>query len=98
MQSYKSVLRRGFWQIVTPTFLLLGSKDKRVDMNQGMKLYKHLKARGVPTRCNVYDDGHALQKPAHDADCFVNTVLWFKKYLAWTNAAEWTTHIQVDLL
>ncbi|OQR75296.1 acylamino-acid-releasing enzyme-like [Tropilaelaps mercedesae] len=68
--------------IVTPTLLLLGRKDKRVDMAQGTKLYKHLKARGVPTRCNAYNDGHALSKPAHDADCFVNTVLWFKKYLA----------------
>ena len=69
-------------QISAPTLVTLREPDRGIHMCHRLKLYNHLKSRGVATRCNVYDDSHALDKPAYDVDCFVNTVLWFKKHIS----------------
>lgn len=47
--------------VVTPTLLLLGAKDQRVPMSQGLAWYHALVAKGVATRLYVYpNDGHPL--------------------------------------
>lgn len=38
-------------QVVTPTLVCLGGKDKRVPPSQGWEYHHVLKAQGVPTRC-----------------------------------------------
>ncbi|GIY65666.1 acylamino-acid-releasing enzyme [Caerostris darwini] len=66
----------------SPTLLLLGTKDLRVPMSQGLKYYQLLKARGVPVRVCKYDDNHQLLKTPHDGDHFMQSVIWFNKYSA----------------
>ncbi|CAG2165444.1 unnamed protein product [Oppiella nova] len=46
--------------VKVPTLMVLGKRDRRVPSTQGLKYYRLLKARGVKTRCYVYDDGHCL--------------------------------------
>lgn len=64
-----------------PTLVMLGRNDLRVPMTQGMKFHKTLLAQGVNSQVYVYDDNHALSKVNAEADMFVNTVLWFKKFI-----------------
>lgn len=63
-------------QVKTATLMMLGKKDRRVPLSQGMKWYKSLKARGVATKCILYDDKHDLYKVDVDADAFVNIMIW----------------------
>ncbi|GBM99617.1 Acylamino-acid-releasing enzyme [Araneus ventricosus] len=63
-----------------PTLLLLGKKDLRVPMSQGIKYYQLLKARKVPVRVYQYDDNHQLLKTPHDGDHFMQAALWFYKH------------------
>lgn len=63
-------------QVKVATLMMLGKKDRRVPLSQGMKWYKGLKARGVATRCILYDDKHDLYKVDVDADAFVNIMIW----------------------
>ena len=63
-------------QVKVPTLVLLGSKDRRVPMTQGLKWHRILKARGVKTDCHVYPDKHDLFKVEIDADVFVHMMLW----------------------
>ncbi|XP_064488040.1 acylamino-acid-releasing enzyme-like isoform X1 [Ornithodoros turicata] len=64
-----------------PSMFLLGAKDERVSPSQGMKFYKSLLAQGVTAQLHMYDSNHSLADVSVEADCFVNTVLWFKKFL-----------------
>ncbi len=59
-----------------PTLMLLGKKDKRVPLSQGLKYYRILKARGIKTKCHIYDDKHDLAKVDVDGDAFINICLW----------------------
>ena len=68
-------------QIVAPCAFFLGTKDLRVDKGHGIKLYKVLKARGVDTMCNMYDDNHSLSTVKHESDTFIASVEWFEKYI-----------------
>ncbi|GFT14760.1 acylamino-acid-releasing enzyme [Nephila pilipes] len=68
--------------VQTPTLLLLGKKDLRVPMSQGLKYYQLLKARNVPVKVYVYDDNHQLLKTPHDGDSFMQAALWFNKHLS----------------
>jgi acylaminoacyl-peptidase len=63
-------------KVVTPTLMLLGKKDRRVPMSQGLKFHMSLKARGIATKCHIYDDKHDLQQVQVDGDVFVNSMLW----------------------
>lgn len=63
-------------RVKVPTLMMLGKKDRRVPMSQGMKWYKGLKAHGVATKCISYDDNHSLYKVDVDADAFVNIMIW----------------------
>ena len=67
--------------VKVPTLMMVGSKDRRVPMTQGIKWYNALKVRGIPTQCLVYEDKHDLQKIEVDSDAFVNYILWILKYL-----------------
>uniref|UniRef100_A0A1E1X5B5 Acylamino-acid-releasing enzyme n=1 Tax=Amblyomma aureolatum TaxID=187763 RepID=A0A1E1X5B5_9ACAR len=64
-----------------PTLFMLGDNDQRVPKTQGMKFYKSLLAQDVTAQMYVYDDNHALSKVNVEADMFVNTVLWFKRFI-----------------
>lgn len=68
------------FQIQAPCYFFLGAADQRVDKGQGLKLYKHLLARGVDAKCNMYDDNHSLSKIENGSDVLVTAVKWFDAY------------------
>ena len=68
--------------VKTPVLILLGSVDLRVPASQGKEYYKALISRNKSARLVIYkDDNHPLSKPQTTADCIVNAILWFEKYL-----------------
>lgn len=67
--------------VKTPTLLLLGSKDLRVPMQQGLLYHRLLLARGIESRCLVYEDDHALSKIDVDLDCFLNEMSFIAKHI-----------------
>lgn len=68
-------------KVKTPTLMLLGSKDRRVPMTQGLKWHRVLKARGVDSECYVYDDKHDLYKVDVDSDVFIHIMVFVSKYI-----------------
>lgn len=64
-----------------PTLMLLGDKDKRVNMYQGERWVDLLNARGVETLCKVYSDKHSLEKPDVAADSSITAALWILRHL-----------------
>jgi acylaminoacyl-peptidase len=69
-------------KVRAPTLLLLGAKDRRVPVSQGIEYYHLLKARGVPTKMLLFpEDDHALDKPSTEADQWVASANWLGKYL-----------------
>ncbi|CAM9493498.1 unnamed protein product, partial [Hapterophycus canaliculatus] len=70
-------------RVVAPTLVALGAKDRRVPQSQGLEWFHSLKSRGVETKLLVYpEDVHAIDKPASEADQWLNIVGWLKKHLA----------------
>lgn len=67
--------------VKVPTLLLLGKEDLRVQYSQGLLYYRILKARGIETRCLIYDDVHGLFKINVEFDCFLNMVKFIKKFI-----------------
>lgn len=68
--------------VVAPTLVALGAKDRRVPQSQGLEWYHSLKSKGVETKLLVYpEDVHAIDNPASEADQWLNIVGWLKKYL-----------------
>ena len=67
--------------VKVPTLLMLGKRDRRVPMTQGLKWHRFLKARGVETRAHIYDDKHDLQKVEVDSDAFINISIWILQHL-----------------
>ncbi|XP_073982088.1 acylamino-acid-releasing enzyme-like isoform X3 [Rhodnius prolixus] len=63
--------------VVSPILFLLGKKDLRVPMSQGLDYYHALKARNIKTRAIVYEDNHGLVKVPHLIDFAVNAANWF---------------------
>ncbi|TPP62417.1 Acylaminoacyl-peptidase (S09 family) [Fasciola gigantica] len=67
-----------------PLLLLLGAKDRRVPMSQGLTFYRKLKALCPKVPCEVMifpHDAHPLESPAASAASFIETVTWFIKHL-----------------
>ncbi|BFZ08835.1 hypothetical protein BsWGS_11875 [Bradybaena similaris] len=69
-------------QVKTPVLLLLGNEDLRVPNSQGLEYLHALKARKVPARLQMYpSNNHSLDDVEAEADCMVNTVLWYNSYM-----------------
>lgn len=68
-------------KVKTPTLFLLGAKDLRVPVSNGLQFARALKAKGVPVKVIVFpEDIHPINKPQSDFESFVNIGVWFKKY------------------
>jgi acylaminoacyl-peptidase len=64
--------------------LLIGESDLRVPPSCGHDFYHVLRANGSPVRMLSYPkDTHAISVPSSEADAWINTVEWIKRY-AWT--------------
>lgn len=68
--------------VVAPTLITIGARDRRVPQSQGLEWFHALKSRKVTTKLLVYpEDVHAIDKPASEADAWLNIVSWFHTHL-----------------
>ncbi|XP_049407108.1 acylamino-acid-releasing enzyme-like isoform X2 [Solanum stenotomum] len=68
-------------KVKTPTLMLLGVKDLRVPITDGLQYARALKEKGVEVKVMMFpDDIHELDRPRTDFESFLNIGLWFKKY------------------
>uniref|UniRef100_A0A0B7B020 Prolyl endopeptidase n=1 Tax=Arion vulgaris TaxID=1028688 RepID=A0A0B7B020_9EUPU len=69
-------------QVKTPLFIMLGLDDKRVPPSQGLEYVRAMKSRHIPVRLQSYPgNNHSIDEVEAEADCFVNTVLWFNTHI-----------------
>ena len=70
-------------QFRTPTLVVHGQLDYRLDVSQGFQLFTTLQRLGVPSKMLYFpDEGHWVLKPQ-------NSDLWYKTVNGWVN--EWIT-------
>ncbi|KAL1192700.1 Acylamino-acid-releasing enzyme [Cardamine amara subsp. amara] len=68
-------------KVKTPTLFLLGTKDLRVPMSNGLQYMRALKEKGVQIKVLVFpNDNHPLDRPQTNFESFLNIGYWFKKY------------------
>lgn len=68
-------------KVKTPTIFLLGAKDLRVPVSNGLQYARALKEKGVEVKVIVFpNDTHGIEKPQSDFESFLNIGVWFKKY------------------
>jgi dipeptidyl aminopeptidase/acylaminoacyl peptidase len=68
----------------TPTLVIHGQKDYRLDVSQGFDLFTTLQMEGVPSKMLYFpDEGHWVLKPQ-------NSQLWYKTVNDWVD--EWTKY------
>lgn len=66
----------------TPTLVIHGQKDYRLDVSEGLQLFTALQVRGVPSKFLYFpDEGHWVMKPQ-------NSELWYKTVNDWVD--QWT--------
>jgi dipeptidyl aminopeptidase/acylaminoacyl peptidase len=66
----------------TPTLVVHGQKDYRLDVSEGLQLFTTLQIEGVPSKMLYFpDEGHWVLKPQ-------NSQLWYKTVNAWVD--QWT--------
>ncbi|XP_031097604.1 acylamino-acid-releasing enzyme-like isoform X2 [Ipomoea triloba] len=68
-------------KVKAPTLVLLGSKDLRVPIPDGLQYARALKEKGVEVKVVMFpDDIHPIDKPQSEYESFLNIGVWFKKY------------------
>jgi dipeptidyl aminopeptidase/acylaminoacyl peptidase len=66
----------------TPTLVIHGQKDYRLDLSEGLQLFDALQIRGIPSKMLYFpDEGHWVQKPQ-------NSQLWYQTVNDWVD--RWT--------
>jgi len=66
----------------TPTLVVHGQRDYRLDVSEGMQLFTTLQMEGVPSKMLYFpDEGHWVLKPQ-------NSQLWYKTVNDWVD--QWT--------
>jgi len=66
----------------TPTLVIHGQRDYRLDVSEGMQLFTTLQMEGVPSKMLYFpDEGHWVMKPQ-------NSQLWYKTVNDWVD--QWT--------
>jgi dipeptidyl aminopeptidase/acylaminoacyl peptidase len=66
----------------TPTLVIHGQRDYRLDVSEGLQLFTTLQMEGVPSKMLYFpDEGHWVLKPQ-------NSQLWYKTVNDWV--AQWT--------
>lgn len=66
----------------TPTLVLHGERDYRVQVGHGLALYGMLKARGVPARLVYYpDENHWILKRENSLHWYGEVDAWLERYL-----------------
>lgn len=66
----------------TPVLVIVGEKDYRVPLTQGLELYGVLKAKGVEARLVYYDDeNHWILKRGNSIRWYEEVHQWLERYL-----------------
>lgn len=66
----------------TPTLVIHGQLDYRVNLSQGLQMFTSLKRLGVPARLVYYpDEGHWVTRPANFTNWYGEMLGWLGKYL-----------------
>jgi dipeptidyl aminopeptidase/acylaminoacyl peptidase len=66
----------------TPTLVIHGQRDYRLDVSEGLQLFTTLQMEGVPSKMLYFpDEGHWVLKPQ-------NSHLWYETVNAWVD--QWT--------
>jgi len=66
----------------TPTLVIHGQLDYRLDVSEGFQLFTTLQTMGVPSKMLYFpDEGHWVLKPQ-------NSLLWYKTVNDWVD--QWT--------
>ena len=66
----------------TPTLVIHGQRDYRLDVSEGLQLFTTLQMEGVPSKMLYFpDEGHWVLKPQ-------NSRLWYQTVNAWVD--QWT--------
>jgi dipeptidyl aminopeptidase/acylaminoacyl peptidase len=61
----------------TPTLVVHGQQDFRVDVSEGFQLFTALQRQGVPSKMLYFpDEGHWVMRPA-------NAAVWYNTVLDW---------------
>ena len=69
-------------QVKAPVLMLIGGKDRRVPPSQGLAYANELRRRDVSVKTNFYpEDGHALDRPQTELDCWVHAALFIAPLL-----------------
>ena len=66
-------------KIKAPIYFMVGSKDLRVPPQQGIGMYRTLKAAGKDVRMNIYEDCHPLAKVPVHTDAMINLAVFFSQ-------------------
>ncbi|HTC46205.1 MAG TPA: S9 family peptidase [Candidatus Aquilonibacter sp.] len=67
----------------TPTLVIHGQRDYRLDVSEGLQLFTTLQMEGVPSKMLYFpDEGHWVLKPQ-------NSQLWYRTVNDWVD--QWTT-------
>ncbi|GIL78158.1 hypothetical protein Vretimale_7528 [Volvox reticuliferus] len=74
--------------VTAPVFLMLGSRDRRVPLLDGLQYLAALRGRDAtavgpppPSRLIVFpEDGHGLDKPQTEFEQWINVMWWLKTY------------------
>jgi acylaminoacyl-peptidase len=71
--------------VTAPVLMLLGSKDRRVPLEDGRRYLEALRARGAgapETRLLVFpQDSHALDRPQTEVEQWVNVAWWLRRHV-----------------
>jgi dipeptidyl aminopeptidase/acylaminoacyl peptidase len=69
-------------RVTTPTLVLHGEEDRRVNPAQGQEMYVALRQRGVKTRFVTYPrEGHGIRERKHQIDLMQRVIAWYDEHL-----------------
>ncbi|ONK60593.1 uncharacterized protein A4U43_C08F20250 [Asparagus officinalis] len=69
-------------KVKAPLLFLLGAKDRRVPISNGLQYAQGLKDKGVEVKVIVFpEDGHVRFRPQSEFESLVNLAVWFNKHI-----------------
>ncbi|KAJ6810582.1 putative acylamino-acid-releasing enzyme isoform X1 [Iris pallida] len=68
-------------KVKAPVLFLLGAKDLRVPVSNGLQYVRALREKGVEVKVIVFpEDIHEIKRPQSDFESLLNIGVWFRKY------------------
>eukprot|EP00249_Psilotum_nudum_P023449 c28878_g1_i1 orf=28-2523(+) len=68
-------------KVKVPSLFLLGGKDCRVPIANGIQYVQALRSHGLEVKVIVFpDDTHAIDRPQSDFESYLNIGVWFKRF------------------